>query len=85
MKIIFFSSELQKEVDDVVSVDFTGDNGKFRILKDHDCLVSLLSKGRFSYVKKDNKEVNFEVNNGIINVKNNILNVVLTSHSGDIA
>ena len=85
MKVVFVSDNGEKEVDDVVSIDFTGDNGKFRILDNHDRLVSLLTKGDFNYVVKNGKEVNFNVVSGLINIEKNNVKVVLTEYSGDIA
>ena len=85
MKVTFVSSNIEKEVDDVVSIDFVGDNGKFRILDNHDSLISLLAKGDFNYVTKNGKKVNFNVVSGLINVEKNNVKVVLTEYSGDIA
>ena len=85
MKVVFFTKDKEKELDDVVSVDFVGDNGKFRILKDHDKLVSLLPKGDFKCAVNGRKEVVLNVISGLVNVENNIISVFLTEYSGDIA
>lgn len=85
MKVILFSDKKERKIDDVVSVDFVGDNGKFHILKNHDKLVSLLTNGDLKCNIMNGKDVIIKVISGLINIENNVINVFLTEYSGDIA
>ena len=77
MKIIFFSNSEKKEVDNVTSVNFTGDNGNFTILENHYNLISLLTKGDFKYIDNNKKESIIKIESGLINIFNNIINVII--------
>ena len=59
---------------DVKSIKVPGSNGSFGVLNDHAPLISTLKKGNVEITDKDNKEVLFEINGGVIEVlKNNII------------
>lgn len=54
----------------VDSVTVPGSKGRFQILKQHAALVSSLEKGKVN-IKTGDKEEEFEINGGVIEVLNN--------------
>ena len=74
---IFFSKESVKEA---VIPAYEGDMG---ILKDHISIISFLRPGVIKVYNSDNKEVNFFIEDGIVEFNNNCL-TILTSKISDI-
>ncbi len=48
-----------------------GSDGSFEVLSDHAPIISTLQKGDIKIVTKDDKENHFEINGGVIEVKEN--------------
>lgn len=56
---------------EVKLVQVPGTSGSFEILKNHAPIISTLDKGRIKIVEMDDKEQFFEIDKGVIEVKNN--------------
>ncbi len=71
---------------EVVSATLPGSDGSFQVLNDHAALISTLGRGWIK-VKTDpknpKKEVHFEVDGGIVEVKNNKIVVLAEAVFGD--
>tara|TARA_B110000003_G_C16516805_1_gene483362 strand:+ start:531 stop:767 length:237 start_codon:yes stop_codon:yes gene_type:complete len=63
----------EKEVfkGEVKSVKLPGADGGFEILNNHAPIISTLSKGEIRIKNSDNKSKVFEINSGVIEMKNN--------------
>ena len=63
----------EKEVfkGEVKSVKLPGAVGGFEILNNHAPIISTLSKGEIRIKNSDNKSKVFEINSGVIEMKNN--------------
>ncbi len=48
-----------------------GTKGSFQILNSHAAIVSTLVKGTITVRKPDNEEVEFKINSGLVECKNN--------------
>ena len=69
LEIITPEKELYKgEVD---SITLPGTDGEFGILRNHAPIISTLTKGEIKIIDSDNKEKNFEINGGVIEMQNN--------------
>ena len=56
---------------EVDSVKFPGTNGGFEILNNHAPIISTLSKGEIRVITKKKHTEKFEINGGVIEMKNN--------------
>ena len=56
---------------DIKSVRVPGKKGSFQVLKDHAPIVSTLENGPVILVDPDGKEIVFEIDGGVIEVKAN--------------
>ena len=52
-------------------IQVPGTKGEFTVLKNHAPIISTLEAGKIRIIKEDNKEEFFEINGGVIEVKNN--------------
>ena len=48
-----------------------GSDGSFEVLSNHAPIISTLTKGDIKVVTEDNKENHFEINGGVIEVREN--------------
>jgi F-type H+-transporting ATPase subunit epsilon len=58
---------------EIQSVTVPGEKGSFMVLHNHAPIVSTLTKGNISILTKDYKEESFPINDGIIEVKSNLI------------
>jgi F-type H+-transporting ATPase subunit epsilon len=56
---------------EVINLNVPGSKGPFMILKNHAPIISTLEKGVIKILEKDGKFTSFEVDGGVIEVKNN--------------
>jgi F-type H+-transporting ATPase subunit epsilon len=56
---------------EVISLRVPGSKGSFQILKNHAPIISTLEKGVISMMDTDGKQHTFEVDGGVVEVKNN--------------
>jgi len=57
-----------------------GTQGSFEVLQNHAPLISTLEKGEIKIIEKNDKESRFEINGGMIEVKDNKV-IVLSDFS----
>ncbi|MBC6400673.1 MAG: ATP synthase F1 subunit epsilon [Ekhidna sp.] len=62
---------------EVMYATFPGADGVFQILNNHAPLVSILGKGDIKYRQEKEKEVHILAEGGVVEVKNNSVNVLL--------
>ena len=60
-------------------VRFPGSDGSFAVLKNHAPIISTLQKGEIKIVTTDGKETYFQVNGGVVEVKDNHIIVLAES------
>ncbi len=73
MKIEIITPDKKVYSGKVKSVQVPGTDGSFQVLKNHAPLISTLGKGKIKVVEEDNNELFFDVEQGVIEVKNNKL------------
>jgi F-type H+-transporting ATPase subunit epsilon len=56
---------------DIKSVRVPGRKGSFQVLKDHAPIVSTLESGKVIIVDSDGKEIIYEIDGGVVEVKAN--------------
>ena len=56
---------------EITSVKLPGTNGGFEILNNHAPIISTLCKGKIKVTTIDKSTENFEINGGVIEMKNN--------------
>ena len=56
---------------EITSVKLPGTNGGFEILNNHAPIISTLCKGKIKVTNIDKSTENFEINGGVIEMKNN--------------
>jgi F-type H+-transporting ATPase subunit epsilon len=56
---------------DIRSIRIPGKKGSFQVLKDHAPIISTLVKGPVIIVDQENKEIRFDIEEGVIEVKQN--------------
>ena len=71
MKLEILTPEEKLFTGEVYSVQVPGSNGRFQMLNKHAPIVSSLKKGTVKIIDDKKKELLIEVNNGIIEMKNN--------------
>ena len=76
MTLKIISAEKIEFEGNVDQVTLPGAFGSFQILNNHAALVSSLVPGTLSYVEGDNT-TNQEIKGGIVDVKDNVVNVCL--------
>ncbi len=62
---------------EVESATFPGTDGSFQILNHHAPLVTTLGKGDIKYKQEKQKEVNIQVDGGVVEVIHNKVNVLV--------
>lgn len=71
MKIEIITPDKKVYEGDVKSVRVPGKKGSFQVLKDHAPIISTLEGGPVIMIEQEGKEVIFEINGGVIEVKAN--------------
>jgi F-type H+-transporting ATPase subunit epsilon len=71
MKIEIITPDKKIFEGDIKSVRVPGKKGSFQVLKDHAPIISTLENGSVILVDPDGKEIVFEINGGVIEVKTN--------------
>lgn len=71
MKIEIITPEKKVFEGDIRSVRVPGRKGSFQVLKDHAPIVSTLENGPVIIVDNLDKELRFEIDGGVIEVKQN--------------
>ena len=71
MQLEIITAESQLYSGEVTSVKLPGMDGEFEILNNHAPVISTLDKGIIRVIDNNNKTENFEVNGGVIEMKNN--------------
>jgi len=56
---------------EVTSVKLPGTDGEFGVLNNHAPIISTLTNGNIRVITADNSTENFEINGGVIEMKNN--------------
>ena len=56
---------------EIKSVRVPGKKGSFQVLKDHAPIISTLENGTVFIIDSEGKEINYEINGGVIEVKMN--------------
>jgi F-type H+-transporting ATPase subunit epsilon len=64
--------------DRVKSVTLPGALGEMTILKNHAPLISLLCQGKVKILTEDKREVFYQIENGIVEVSENVINVLVS-------
>jgi len=64
--------------DRVKSVTLPGALGEMTILKNHAPLISLLCQGKIKILTEDKREVFYQIENGIVEVSENVINVLVS-------
>ena len=62
---------------EVMHATFPGADGSFQVLNNHAAMVSVLGKGDIKYQQEKQKEVLILVEGGVVEVKNNSVNVLV--------
>jgi F-type H+-transporting ATPase subunit epsilon len=71
MKIEIITPDRKIYEGEIKSVRVPGKKGSFQVLKDHAPIISTLETGSVIIVDQDNKEVVYDINGGVIEVKAN--------------
>jgi F-type H+-transporting ATPase subunit epsilon len=71
MKIEIITPDRKVFEGDIKSVRVPGKKGSFQVLKDHAPIVSTLEHGPVIMVDHADKEIRYEINGGVIEVKMN--------------
>ncbi|HPI68830.1 MAG TPA: ATP synthase F1 subunit epsilon [Bacteroidales bacterium] len=71
MKIEIITPDKKIYQGDIRSIRIPGKKGSFQVLKDHAPIISTLVKGPVIIVDQENKEIRFDIEEGVIEVKQN--------------
>ena len=71
MKLEIITPDKKIYEGDIKSIRVPGKKGSFQVLKDHAPIISTLENGPVFIVDQDGKEINLEINGGVIEVKMN--------------
>jgi F-type H+-transporting ATPase subunit epsilon len=79
MKIEIITPDRKVYEGDIKSIRVPGKKGSFQVLKDHAPIISTLEKGPVIIVDQSNNEIRYEIQEGVIEVKQN--KIILLSES----
>ena len=79
MVIEIISPEKQLFSGEVNLVQLPGQKSSFEILRNHAHIVSTLKKGIIRLIDKDGKELNFPIEGGVVENRNNNIIILVTS------
>jgi len=71
MKIEIITPDKKVFEGEISSIRVPGRKGSFQVLKDHAPIISTLENGPVIIVDQEGKEVRYEINGGVIEVKQN--------------
>ncbi len=71
MKIEIITPDRKVYEGEIKSVRVPGKKGSFQVLKDHAPIISTLEKGSVIIVDQANKEIVYEIDGGVVEVKMN--------------
>ena len=71
MRIEIITPDSKNYEGDIKSVRVPGQKGSFQVLKDHAPIVSTLENGMVYIVDQTGKEIRYQINGGVIEVKMN--------------
>ncbi len=71
MKIEIITPDSKIYEGDIKSIRIPGKKGSFQVLKDHAPIISTLENGLVVIVDMDNAETRYNINGGVIEVKQN--------------
>ncbi|MCU0461303.1 MAG: ATP synthase F1 subunit epsilon [Bacteroidales bacterium] len=71
MKIEIITPDKNIYEGDIASIRVPGKKGSFQVLKDHAPIISTLENGPVIMVDQEGKQVRYEINGGVIEVKHN--------------
>jgi len=71
MKIEIITPDRKVYEGEIKSVRVPGKKGSFQVLKDHAPIISTLESGTVYIVEQDNKEIEFDIDRGVIEVRSN--------------
>ena len=71
MKIEIITPDKKVFEGDIKSVRVPGKKGSFQVLNDHALIISTLENGPVIMVDQEGKEIIYEINGGVIEVKAN--------------
>jgi F-type H+-transporting ATPase subunit epsilon len=79
MKIEILTPDSKIFEGEIESVRVPGTKGSFQVLKDHAPIISTLEQGMVHIIDSNGKEILYEINGGVIEVKAN--KIILLSES----
>jgi len=79
MKIEIITPDKKIFEGDIKSVRVPGKKGSFQVLKDHAPIISTLESGFVIIVDTDGKEIRYEIDSGVIEVKANKIIILADS------
>ena len=79
MQLEIISPEKMIFTGSVISVTLPGASGSFQILENHASIISLLVKGRLSFVTRQNELIELLIEDGFVEKNNNKVTVCLES------
>ncbi len=71
MKIEIITPDRKIFEGDIKSIRVPGKKGSFQVLKDHAPIISTLENGPVIIVDQEDKEIRYNINKGVIEVKQN--------------
>ncbi len=71
MKLEIITPDRKVYEGDISSIRVPGEKGSFQVLKDHAPIISTLENGPVIIVDQQGNHVDFEINGGVIEVKQN--------------
>ncbi|NMC37755.1 MAG: ATP synthase F1 subunit epsilon [Bacteroidales bacterium] len=71
MKIEIITPDRKVYEDEIKSVRVPGKKGSFQVLKDHAPIVSTLEKGTVRIIDLSDREILYQIDSGVIEVKMN--------------
>ncbi len=77
MKATIISPEKTLFDGDIHLIQVPGTKGSFEVLENHAPIISTLEKGQIRVITKEGEELYFDIESGFIEVKDNIVNVLI--------
>ncbi len=77
MKATIISPEQTLFEGDIHLIQVPGTKGSFEVLENHAPIISTLEKGQIRIITSQGEELHFDINSGFIEVKDNVVNVLI--------
>ncbi|MCU0455377.1 MAG: ATP synthase F1 subunit epsilon [Bacteroidales bacterium] len=71
MKLEIITPDSKVYEGDIASIRVPGKKGSFQVLKDHAPIISTLENGPVMIVDQEGNHIDYEINGGVIEVKQN--------------